>query len=172
MQATGGRRFRFKRIYLKLPEHVSPPKNVSESEALRRLAAGKLGRPWTIDDPSLFTYHYQWIWDLEMAQGEADTLKYKISTPPRYEELRAQGQKFPLYVHLHGSGARRLNLEKYLSDPFLQTFQAYADKGMVVVTPLRHVQWQAPAIAELLERLEKEMAVDSRNIWTRGASVL
>lgn len=171
IQATEGRRFTIRRILLKLPDGAPQPEDVSEAEALRRLAKKKLGHPWTIKDPSLYTYHNQWFWDLDTAMGEADTLEYLAFYPPNYETQRAQGTKFPLYIHLHGSGAMRLDYEQYVSDPFLQTFQAYADQGMVVVTPLSHSQWQSPPVKELLQRLQSEMSIDPKRIILGGHSM-
>lgn len=155
----------------RLPDGQAPSSDVSEAEALRRLAAASLGRPWTEDDPSLFTYAVRWQWEADKTAGRARPNEYHTLLPPDYEEGRAAGRRYPLYIDLHGSGALKFDLAKLKADPYLKTFQPVVDRGVIVVAPLSAQQWQAPAVLDLLDRLEAELAVDPERVYLGGHSM-
>jgi|GEM_PF-5919875 len=171
IQAAGGTRYTIRRLLLRLPPDAPLPTDTSEAAMLRHLAAQRLGRPWTPADPSLYTYALQWLWEVDRTTGRAAPLDYHLLLPPDYASASAQGRKFPLYIDLHGSGATRFDFPKFLADPYLKTFETYAARGLIVAAPHSRVQWQAPAIADLLTRLRQTLAIDPARISIGGHSM-
>jgi predicted peptidase len=171
VEAKGGKAFTCRHVLVRLPKGEAEPEDVSQAAALRWLAARELGRAWTQDDASLFTYAAKWWWRMERAVGKAKELEWFALYPPGYDEGVKAGTRYPVYVDMHGSGATQLEWERFKADPYFRTFEAVTAEGWVVVLPQSRGQWNPWAVLDLLDRVEAVVPVERSRVVVGGHSM-
>lgn len=171
VDAKGGKAFTCRHLLVRLPDGEAEPEDVSQAAALRWLAAHDLGRAWTQDDPSLFTYAAKWWWRMERTAGTVKRLEWFALYPPGYDEGVKAGRRYPVYVDLHGSGATRVEWEKFKADLYFRTFDAVVAAGWVVVLPQSRGQWNPWAVLDVLDQVEATVPVERSRVYVGGHSM-
>ena len=111
--------------------------------------------------------------------GAAVFIRYQQQPPLEYFTILPEGfdpqtdpeRKLPTLIYLHGSGARRYNIDTIQQDNFYDRIRPLTERGIMVVVPLSKTRWQAAALNELLDRMLAEQPADPDRIYLGGHSM-
>lgn len=98
-------------------------------------------------------------------------LEYFTILPPGFDPVAEPSRKLPVFVYLHGSGARRYNIDTIQQDAFYDIIRPQTARGFMVVVPLSKTRWQAAALDELLDLVLAEQPADPERMYLGGHSM-
>jgi predicted esterase len=161
-----GEQTRFRRI---LSHGIKADDPLGDHDASEAASEG------TAPDPASLRQYYEslradeFYWHkVDLKLDRAERYPWFLIAPKSFQAR--DGEKWPLLIYMHGSGG--IGVEKLENDPFFDTIRGKMEKyPLLVAVPHARAPWSAPAIAELLARLKKELPVDPDRVYLTGFSM-
>jgi predicted esterase len=162
-----GHAYAVRRNFFRLPDG-STLADTSEDTALKLAADQRLGRTWTsADKPPAALAEYWWH---GIYKKEGRTLHYRTIDvlPKGYND--DPEKRWPTIIDLHGVGGTWLSYDKLSADPFFDVF-TNRDRFLIVAPHTTLIDWQAPALEDLIDELVRERRADPNRIYLMGHSM-
>ncbi len=146
--------------------HLPARSLASESTAQRLAAEYELGEasrdrawPWGAD--------MRWWHQFHRTRGEATRYRYVVLLPESYSA--APDRAWPTLLYLHGMNQGSQAIQEAHG---ILKFKAILRKlPMIVVVPLTHRTWEAPALTDLMDEVSREHRVDADRVYVAGFSM-
>jgi len=108
---------------------------------------------------------------LDWKSTRTGELKYLLYLPPDYS--KSSDKKWPLMLFLHGAGERGTDVQRVAIHGPMSLVKQGTNFPFIIVAPQCPVNeiWENDPLLQLLDRIEKNYAVDSNRIYLTGLSM-
>jgi dipeptidyl aminopeptidase/acylaminoacyl peptidase len=167
--SAAGDSFTLHKLLFRLP-HVNDLRRADADEKVAALMAHAYGDDAALTAKTAAMENQQRLHDLKKRLGQATHYEYAAVTPPGYGAVKET--RWPVIVFLHGGSASGPPpLDQLRTNVAQKVIGQRKDFPFILVIPRSLVRWEPPAVADLLDEVERTYRVDSDRIYLTGYSM-